>query len=259
MNSVWTARRQLLAERGLNAWGVADGQDYAHILTGCQSVVVLGSGGPTLWNTFVADLEDNPHHLYNEDHPLDAFVARILNDVDPQPGTERRWIVCASDAACPVDFRTLALQAGLGWRSLLGLLISPEYGPWLGLRAACFTTERLSPNGSLSGDGPCPRCSAPCVPACPGNAMSKPTGAMQDLGGWNVNRCSQFHQLTEVCSTTCHSREACPEGHKHRYGPLQVRYHYNRKIGRVELAQKLNIADQRMGLGPFWGDWSTDT
>ena len=124
MDSEWKTRRQLLAQRGLNAWGIADGRPYAHLLEGCQSVVVLGSGGRSFWNAFVANLQENPPHLYDEDHPIDAYVHRILHEVDPLPGPDRKWVVCESDASCPVDLRTLALQAGLGWGSLLGLLIS---------------------------------------------------------------------------------------------------------------------------------------
>jgi hypothetical protein len=77
-----------------------------------------------------------------------------------------------------------------------------------------------------------------------------------DLGGWDVAACSNFHQLSERCDTTCHSRRACPEGFAHRYGEAQQRYHYNRKIGRIELASALEIEDEREGIGPFWKDWS---
>ena len=82
MDSEWKTRRQLLAQRGLNAWGIADGRPYAHLLEGCQSVVVLGSGAK-LMDAFVANLQENPPHLYDEDHPVDAYVHRILDEVDP--------------------------------------------------------------------------------------------------------------------------------------------------------------------------------
>ena len=87
--------------------------------------------------------------------------------------------------------------------------------------------------------------------------MTRPPGELGDLGGWDVQKCSQFHQLTQLCSTTCHSREACPEGTHYRYDTAQLRYHSNRAVGRVELAQSLKIADTRPGIGPFWGDWSS--
>jgi len=86
--------------------------------------------------------------------------------------------------------------------------------------------------------------------------MHKPTGSLGDLGGWDVSACSKFHQTSTLCDTTCHSRWACPEGPSHRYGEAQLRYHYNRKIGRRELARSLGIPDQKEGLGPYWGDWA---
>ena len=73
-----------LSDIGLNAWGVADGIGYDHILPGCRSVCVFGSGGTHLWESLLHDLKSHPHHLTEEDHPLDAFVARVLEEVDPQ-------------------------------------------------------------------------------------------------------------------------------------------------------------------------------
>lgn len=86
--------------------------------------------------------------------------------------------------------------------------------------------------------------------------MRRPAGPLGDLGGWDVGVCSRFHQLSSLCDTQCHSRSACPEGDEHRYSEAQQRYHYNRKIGRVEIAAALSIADTREGVGPFWGTWS---
>jgi len=256
MNLDWKNRLDTLGDVGLNAWGVADGSSYEQVLPGCRSVVVIGSGGTRLWEAFRADLQAHPAHLSEEAHPLDAYVARTLCSLDPEPGQDRRWIRCAADEPDPVDFRPLAREAGLGWRSMLGLLIHPEFGPWLGIRAACFTTEQLTPTGPLPGEGPCPDCHAPCITACPGEAMSRPPGVLGDLGGWDVATCSTFHQVSDRCATTCHSRVACPEGFDHRYGEMQRRYHYNRKIGRKEMGLALGIEDAREGLGPFWGEWT---
>ena len=38
---------------GLNVWGVADGAPWQHVLPGCRSVLVIGSGGTTLWDGFL--------------------------------------------------------------------------------------------------------------------------------------------------------------------------------------------------------------
>ena len=244
----WTGPSlEALASLGLNAVGVADGGPWQEVLPGCRSVLVLGSGGTGLWEAFCADCRAHPAHLQEELHPLDSFVARSLDQIDPTPPESRRWVQCSATEETVVDFRTLALQAGLGWPSLLGLLISPEFGPWMGLRAACFTTEALPQTPPAAGDGPCPGCPAPCITACPATAVSRE--------GWDVKRCSNHHFDTTDCAEKCDARRACPEGEAHRYGDVQTRYHYNRVTGRAALGRALDIANPGVGIGPHWEDW----
>ena len=249
--SEWLTRvTRALGDAGLNAWGIADGRGYDELLPGCRSVVVFGSGGQALWAALSAELSVRPEGLSGEDHPVDQFVARAIQRADPSPAG-RRWVRCAGDAETFVDFRPLALGAGLGWHSKLGLLMHPTFGPWLGLRAACFTTEELPLTGMLPGDGPCASCAAPCIPACPGGAMSP--------AGIDIRRCAASHRQSDACAKTCHSREACPEGPEHRYVREQLDYHYDRATGRKALAERLRIDDPRSGAGPFWDAWSGDS
>lgn len=226
---------------GLNAWGIAPGAEHTALLEGCRSVVVFGSGGPSLWEAFVADLAEHPEHLSDEEHPLDAFVQRALADLE-LPSTTR-VIRAAGDETTFLDFRPLALAAGLGWRSKLGLLIHPRFGPWLGLRVAILTTDALEGTGSLAGEGPCSGCPAPCATACPVDAVGFP---------FDIKACGRFHHTSEVCASTCHARVACPEGAAERYPDEAIRYHYDRRGGRKMLAERLGITDSRSGDGPFW-------
>jgi len=240
-----------LAAVGLDAVGVADGAPYQDVLEGCRSVIVFGSGGRTLWNALVADISRNPAHLTGELHPLDAFVLRTLDRVDPDPGPSRRWVRCAGDETTFVDFRGLAVAAGLGWVGRLGLVMNPTFGPWMGLRAACFTTEAIPFAGPLPGGGPCDGCPAPCEPACPVGAVTE--------AGWNVARCAAYHHESDECLGVCHSRNACPEGAEHAHGALEHHYHADRRTGRRQLAASLGIEDDGIeGIGPFWGEWSAD-
>jgi hypothetical protein len=249
VESTWTHLRETLAERGLNHSGVADGRPYQQILPGCQSVVVFASGGTRLWECLLTDLRANPEHLTHEPNPLDAYVQRTLAQLDPTPDSSRLWVRCAATAEHFVDFRPLAQEAGLGWPSRLGLLIDTHWGPWVGLRAACFTTETLATDGPRVGPGPCEGCEAPCQSACPAEAVQP--------AGWDVERCSRFHLESTRCLGTCHARLACPVGEKHRHGDLQHRYHNDRVNGRPALALSLGIeGDHHEGAGPFWGDWS---
>ena len=247
MRDLTQVRAELVA-MGLNVRGVADGADYTRFLPGCRAVLVFGSGGRALWDAFVADLRLHPEHLAGERHPLDRFVARALEAADPDPGPERRWIRCAADEKQTVDFRVLALRAGLGHRSRLGLLLHPEYGAWMGLRAACFTTEALPVDGPLQSEGPCEGCPAPCETACPAQAI--------DQKGWNVGRCAAHQEGTEDCKRGCHSRLACPEGAAHAYEPLELRYHTDRIPGRAALAEALGHADPGAPDPGGWKRWA---
>jgi len=248
----WERLRVDLAAVGLNAWGVAPGAPWQEILPGCRSVVVLGSGGAALWEALVADLRAHPVHLSDEDHPLDAFVERALARLDPG-GPGRRWVRCAATETTLVDFRLLAGQAGLGWRSKLGLLLHPEHGQWMGLRAACFTTDLLPATGPLDpAANPCLSCPSPCVGACPGGAMGRPPDD-GDPGGWDVGACARFHQVSDICRNRCDARRACPVGVP--YSDLEQAYHAHRQSGRRMLAASLGIVDEREGSGPFWDLW----
>lgn len=204
--------------------GVADGVPWQHILPGCKSVRVFGSGGPALWDAFLADIRAHPERLHREENPLDQFVARALH---PFHGPGLRWVRCAADAEVLVDFRRLAHEAGLGHRSRLELLLHPEWGTWMGLRAACFSLEAIPPTGPLPGPGPCAGCEAPCVSACPASAITP--------SGWHYPACSDHRAGDRGCDTGCLSRRACPVGVEHAYDVLERRYHAHRPSGRQAL------------------------
>ncbi len=236
-----------LAARGLNVHAVAGGREFSAILPGCRSVLVFGSGGRALWDALLEDLRRNPEHLRNELHPLDAFVRREIESVDPHPGPSRRWIRCAADEPIFVDFRPLAMAAGLGWTSRLGLVLNPDYGPWLGLRAACFTTESLDPAPPLPAPGPCEDCDAPCESVCP---VAAPTRR-----GWDVARCAAYHRESDDCLRGCFSRRACPIGAEHAHSPLEQHYHSDRVRGRRALGAALGIDSGGDGISPPWERW----
>ncbi len=223
-----------LAPVGLNAWGIADGAPWQDILPGCRSVLVLGSGGPTLWQALNDAVRADQGLLDGHLHPLDDFVARAIAEADPSPPPYRRWLRCAGDEAQQIDFRSLAQAAGLGHPSRLGLLLHPEYGPWLGLRAACFSQEDVRPTGPLRGLGPCLNCPAPCMCACPGNAVPAAS-----WGRFSILKCSAFRKISTPCRIGCDARRACPEGAQHAYDALELHYHQDKRSGRVAWRRSL--------------------
>jgi len=249
--SPWSGILHGLGAIGLNAVGVAPG-GAVDFLPGCRSVVVFGSGGPSLWSAFTKAIVADPTVLTAHAHPLDRFIARTLATVDPAPdGRHRVWVRCAFDAERFVDFRPLARSAGLGWDSPLGLLLHPKHGPWMGLRAACFTTEALPVSGVLPEPGPCASCPAPCQRACPVSAVPSRVGPRFDI------RACASHKQGGGCHAHCKARQACPQGAASAYPVLEQAYHDDRKTGRTALAAALRIgADGHIGEGPYWSDWA---
>lgn len=249
-----------LAAVGLNAFGVADparwdavagpARQSTELLPGTQSILVFGSGGGQLWDSFLDDLVANPRHLADEEHPLDAFVRRRVEAADPALGpVPRRWFFAAANASVHLDFRLLADLAGLGGRSRLGLLLSPDYGVWLGLRAACFVAAPAPFSAPAAAD-PCAGCPAPCIDACPGEAFL--------AGHWSVDRCSAFHAVSPRCASSCDARRACPVAPHARYNDDEFLYHYDRAQGRARLRQLVGLPeaeDAYEGVGPHWQTW----
>ncbi len=247
-----------LGAAGLNHWGVVSAQRYdalakpalqaSTLMPGARSVLVLASGGRALWDHLLADFRDHPEHLHDEQHPLDAFVRRKIEHASRVwSATPHRWFYAAAEASVHLDFRTLGVAAGIGSPSRLGLVMHREYGPWLGLRAACMLPFDLDETGEHA--DLCGPCDAPCVTSCPGSAF---------IGGqWQVEACATFHRESDVCASSCDARAGCPVGTEHRYSSAQARYHYNRALGRSDIAELLEIEDKKYtGLGPYWSEWS---
>ena len=205
--------RAVLAAAGIGLFGVADGRGWGHVWPGCRSIVVVGNAGDRLWEAFGARASGGGPDP--DPDPLDAFVARAIARATPHDA-EGRWVRCAADATVVVDFRALAVAAGFGWRSRLGIVIHPHYGPWFALRGAWFSDAPLAPTGPLPGAGPCASCDAPCAAACPANAIAT-TLQIDACGAWRAEG---------GCDRVCDARRACPIGAHLRYPADQEAYHH---------------------------------
>ena len=237
-----------LQQNGINVFGITCGKAYTNHLTGCRSIIVFANGGTDLWDAFIKDIEQQPNHLTGHLHPFDDFVHRLLQEADPNPPKSRRWIRCAENEETFVDMRPLAQQAGIGNHSHMGMLIHPEYGLWLGIRAILLTTEYIEPT-TVTIQSPCGTCiEKPCISSCIGNAVLQ--------SGWDVQRCAQAHLSSTKCHHRCASRLSCPVGITHRHSLIQHQYHSNRNDGRKELAQQLGIADHTQGVNLPWKNWT---
>ena len=111
---------------------------------------------------------------------------------------------------------SLAEAAGFGTVSpVSGLLLHPQFGPWLRLRAAILVDGMpfgpIADASIADGFRPCCTCHRPCLDACPASVLD-------GLGHQDLVRCAD-HRHAGGCSAGCGSRMACPVGGEHRDAP----------------------------------------
>jgi epoxyqueuosine reductase len=221
---------------GLNLLGAAEARAYdalvppAYRLVGASdaraSVIVIGNGGGAFWAAYETHAARHRGWAARA-HPLDDFTLRIMEEhllpLADRLGVPASLRVPFRPSVPPLSFVHLAEAAGLGRRSVLGVLIHPEFGPWIALRGALLVDGAVRAPHPASGFDPCPSCLArPCVAACPGHAVAYPDG-------WDVPRCIDY-RLAEAgaCADRCHARIACVYGRAHRYPASALAHHQGR-------------------------------
>lgn len=180
-------------------------------MPGCDTILLLGSGGRSAWQAAVGD--GKPPRPGR--HPIDRWSAAVARDVEKLlVGAGCRVRVVRPDDRPPMNFRQLGEAAGFGTVSpVIGHLLHPEFGPWVSLRVALLIEGRPFRVRALDDDhdfAPCCDCSQPCVRACPADVHARP-------GVPDVVRCAG-NRVAGGCRTGCEVLRACPIGAAHRYG-----------------------------------------
>jgi hypothetical protein len=203
------------ASVGLNLLGLVDRARFdageprerriANVAPECGTIVVLGSAGR--W----------PHRLFAwqprsaEAATFGSCGAEHVASLLSAEGLRCR--VLRLDGGCRVHHARLGEAAGFGTVSpVSGLLLHPEYGPWLRVRAAVLCEG--APFGAI-GDAsiseqfqPCCACERPCLTACP--------ASVHDGDGQHDLLACARHRHEGGCADGCASRAACPLGAEHR-------------------------------------------
>lgn len=189
------------------------------------TAIVIGHGGGAFWEAYRRHAVAHPDAVARAD-PLDDYTRAIM-ETQVLPGLTALGLAPTlrlpfRDERPPLSFVHLAEAAGLGRRSLLGVLIHPEFGPWIALRGAVLVEAAVGARRPAAGFDPCGTCTErPCVAACPAGAIGP--------AGWDVPACVD-HRVADpdVCRAHCEARVACVYGRAHRYPSEARRYHQAR-------------------------------
>ena len=206
--------------------GVPPPLGLRRLLPAAKTAIVIGNGGGAFWVAFRDFCRVHPEHEREPD-PIDAFTCRAVETAIAatiDPGAPVRLLYPFRYPDEPVSFMRLAECAGLGRRSLLGVLIHPLFGPWIALRAALLVSPILTAPRPADGFDPCPDCTErACMAACPAGAVT--------VAGWDVPRCAT-HRLRpeDTCAARCHARFDCVIGRPYRYPPDALEYHQRRAL-----------------------------
>lgn len=221
--------RTRLAPAGLNLIGATSVAAYDAVAppgwrlgaehAGVRAIVVIGNGGRAFWDAFTRD-----GSRAGMRDPLDAFtratVEAAVAPLAPDVGGVVR-VVYPFDVRPPrLSFVHLGRCAGLGAPSRLGMLVHPEFGPWMALRAALLLPVVMEAPRPAARFDPCPACTdRPCETACPAGAVT--------ARGWDIPVCAA-HRLAErgdACGGGCQARIACVLGVAHRHPPEALAFH----------------------------------
>ncbi len=193
-----------------------------NLLTNAKSLILVGFAGRKFWEILQGFLKVNPEFRDTREDWIDDYTvlrfmsaANILEDEK----VDYRMVFPSGSASLALDFSKLGEVGGVGAKSLMDILIHPEYGLWISLRGAIITNiEFAQYNEPLYSFNPCPECSKPCISACPTNTVSE--------NGWDCNSCMRFRLSNDTCRDNCASRRACPYGKEHQYSNEQLAYHH---------------------------------
>jgi len=192
---------------------------------GARRAIVLGTGGGGFERAWLEAAGGQGGLDPADDFAADVLAGATRSIEAASGGVARAWLYAdrRSDAGGePVfaDFVALAEACRLGARSRLGLLLHPVYGPWWSVRALVLTSldgpVRVAADPStaagtsvLPAAGPCTDCTAPCISACPGGAVS--------AAGFDALACARTRRAGVTCADRCDARRACVVGPAHDY------------------------------------------
>jgi hypothetical protein len=261
--SVVLAARLGLVDAGMGLLGVLAATRYDALVPaawgspalrpGARAALVVASGGRALFAAFSAapeaslarpkaaqrgEAERSRTSSEPLSEPLDAYTVRVVETAARCLGGGARALFAFEQrGGVYADFVALGQAAGLGAPSRLGLLLHPEFGPWMSIRAVLLTEKEVAETGPAPGFDPCGGCPAPCVRACRGGAVPAAAGVLDSARlrlaarppalplRFDVAACRATRSSEPGCRLRCDSRRSCVIGPDHAYSPEAEAHH----------------------------------
>jgi ferredoxin len=214
-------------------------QQCTHLDCTDQFINLIANGGSSFWTQL--DLSE----FKKKPNPVDEFSHALAEQLIATSNTAEQCSILYPSTQ-PVPLMQLGKLVGWSLPSPLGLGLHPSYGPWFAYRAVIMSAQPLqteltpitdnTKQDALFGSD-CINCAAPCVTACPANAVSQSST-------FNIEHCAGYRlQRNSGCGDTCHARYACPVGQQHQYSDAQTAHHMGRSL--VTLANWFRASEPR--------------
>jgi ferredoxin len=176
--------------------------------------ILIGDGGGAFFRRFEGEGDRgaaDPLDRHTE-RAVERAVQRALAGME----CAHRIVHPFGEAPPFLPFARLGAAGGVPPAGPLGLQVHPTFGPWWAYRAFVLLSAPVPDEPPMP--SACVGCSAPCVDACPAEAVRP--------DGFAVGRCLERRLASaSPCGLVCDARDRCVVGPAHRYPAPQVRYH----------------------------------
>ncbi len=192
--------QEILNNTGLMVSGIIRPDQSEKLPTDC-AVLLLLSPNATFWDVFTQSAE----YQDGTPDPLDRWSKRVINDIAEHADAQPQFPFGGPPYA---PFQHWAMVSGASWQSPVSLLVHQSRGLMISFRGALSFATDMDDAQLPATDRPCDTCDAPCLTACPAQALTR--------DGYDVAACRAYLDNTpgNLClKDGCRVRRACPIGH----------------------------------------------
>jgi epoxyqueuosine reductase len=177
-----------------------------------RTLLLLGPAEPGFWRHFSASDEARDGAA----DPMDRWSRRVIEGMSADLGA-RALFPFGGPPWRP--FIAWALRTGRVWQSPVGFLVHDQAGLMVSFRGALALDYRIDLPATPDA-APCVECEAPCLIACPVNALSP--------HGYDTDACHGYLDTnagTDCMDRGCAVRRSCPLSRSHGRLPEQSAWH----------------------------------